>query len=683
MASKKLDKLRQWAGEVIPFKDKTAVTDEFKALENDIELRRKGIARLQLVSENYHRFLSKKKEILSEESAKLSARDAFGIVMISHGEEFGEDSAFGSSLVKFGQGMCRLATLQETQALTFKDTFFASLKMYHDEIKEYHVQRKKLENRRANYDAANSKVERLKNSKKDKDKEEADVEFDICKSKYEETSEDVRARMHAIQENEIDQLRELSRFLEMEIRFAEQYLDVLRGVKEDWIDDVTLERVAAARPPPRPPASAHSTPNNKQGSVRSHRSTRSQVIESSDEDDVAAPAKLTRRKSSSARHRSDTEKVSSRPSSRTSRQRADSAATVGASEKGEDKEKEKEKDKDKTSVRLSVAGWASSAIDSVMGGRGKKDKENFSTLADEEGGADAEEKSSSTRPTLLRRHSSKSQPGSKKNTPSSSPSAAFRSLKPFSAGTSSGPPKMVRAIDDFSGSVDELSFRIGDEIVLSNEVIEGWWMGELRGKKGLFPTSYTEPIQNSPSPAKLQRLPSWKRGSGPTSDEDMSKTTLVNQDESDTHSHTVTSDDDDHPFSDSNYLSSRSAIIPSYPSSYTGHHPRDSATEDENETDYNPLLVNDSFADIHGEGEPPNLVRQPSFGKKPPPPPPPPRRSALPGLAPPPIPQRNRTSSSLSSLTSTPANSSPFDSPMRSTFSVNDQYADTNPFDRK
>ena len=43
--------------------------------------------------------------------------------------------------------------------------------------------------------------------------------------------------MHAIQENEIDQLRELSKFLEMEIRFAEQYLDVLRGVKEDWIDE--------------------------------------------------------------------------------------------------------------------------------------------------------------------------------------------------------------------------------------------------------------------------------------------------------------------------------------------------------------------------------------------------------------------------------------------------------------
>jgi len=112
-----------------------------------------------------------------------------------------DNQSIGTSLVKFGQGMCKIATLQETQALTFKDTFSASLKMYHDEIKEYHIQRKKLESRRCagdistinllsltilhrlNYDAAASKVDRLKGSKKDKDKEEADVELDICKSK--------------------------------------------------------------------------------------------------------------------------------------------------------------------------------------------------------------------------------------------------------------------------------------------------------------------------------------------------------------------------------------------------------------------------------------------------------------------------------------------------------------------
>ena len=410
------------------------------------------------------------------------------------------------------------------------------------------------------------------------------------------------------------------------------------------------------------------------------------MIESSDDDDAPPPQKLTRRKSSGARRKSDTSKVPSRPSSRTSRRRADSTATVGASEKEREKEKEKEKDR---SVRLSVTGWASSALDSVMNGRGKKDKENFATLEDGEGGGDDDgvDKSPTTRPSLPRRQSSRSQPGSKRNTPSSSPSTAFKTLKALTGTSSSGNSKMVRAVNDFSGSADELSFRVGDEIVLLNEVIEGWWMGELRGKKGLFPTSHTEPMtHHSPSPAKLQLLPGRRRGSGPsgpTSDEDMSKTTLVNQDDSDTFSHLMTSDDDEHPFSDSNYLATRNAITPSYPSSYPSHRPPDSVTEDEN--DYNPLLKNDSYGDIvHVQNEQQSpLVRMSSFGRKPPPPPPPPRRHPAPGLAPPPIPQRNRTSSAVSSLNSSPADTSPFDSPMRSTFSVNNTGVGTNPFDKK
>lgn len=402
------------------------------------------------------------------------------------------------------------------------------------------------------------------------------------------------------------------------------------------------------------------------------------MIESSD-DEAPPPPKLLKRRSSNARRKSDTDRAPSRPSSRTSRRRADSTATVGASEK------EREKEKDRTSARLSVTGWASSAIDSMRNGRGKKDKENFATLEDGEGGANGEDKNASTRPPLIRRQSSKSQPGSKKNTPSSSPSTTFRTLKALT-GVSSDSPKMVRAVDDFSGSVDELSFRVGDEIVLLNEVIEGWWMGELRGKKGLFPTSHTEPIQSPSSPAKLRRLPSWRRGSGPsgpTSDEDMSKTTLVNQDDSDAVSHLMTSDDDDHPFSDSNYLATRSAITPSYPSSYPGHRPPDSATEEEMENDDNPLLQSDSYSDIHVQYEQPPLARKPSFGRKPPPPPPPPRRNPAPGLAPPPIPQRHRAGSAVSSLNSNSAGSSPFDSPMRSTFSVNNIGASTNPFDKK
>jgi hypothetical protein len=43
--------------------------------------------------------------------------------------------------------------------------------------------------------------------------------------------------MHAIQENEIGQLRDLTSFLDVEINFVERYLDVLKDVKSDWYDE--------------------------------------------------------------------------------------------------------------------------------------------------------------------------------------------------------------------------------------------------------------------------------------------------------------------------------------------------------------------------------------------------------------------------------------------------------------
>ncbi len=43
--------------------------------------------------------------------------------------------------------------------------------------------------------------------------------------------------MYAIQEDELEQLRELTGFLDMEIHFVEQYLYVLKEAKSSWIDE--------------------------------------------------------------------------------------------------------------------------------------------------------------------------------------------------------------------------------------------------------------------------------------------------------------------------------------------------------------------------------------------------------------------------------------------------------------
>ena len=43
--------------------------------------------------------------------------------------------------------------------------------------------------------------------------------------------------MYAIQENELEQLRDLTSFLDNEVHFVEQYLEVLRDVKSNWVDE--------------------------------------------------------------------------------------------------------------------------------------------------------------------------------------------------------------------------------------------------------------------------------------------------------------------------------------------------------------------------------------------------------------------------------------------------------------
>ena len=78
----------------------------------------------------------------------MLAVDALGAVMIKHGEEFGEDSAYGQSLVSFGRAHCNVASLQESYALTLEETYLTAVRQSEDEIKEYQAQRKKLESRR-------------------------------------------------------------------------------------------------------------------------------------------------------------------------------------------------------------------------------------------------------------------------------------------------------------------------------------------------------------------------------------------------------------------------------------------------------------------------------------------------------------------------------------------------------
>ncbi|KAI0920213.1 hypothetical protein AcV5_010014 [Taiwanofungus camphoratus] len=474
--------------------------------------------------------------------------------MIKHGEEFGDDSAFGISLVNMGRAHCKIATLQETFAMRFEDTYLSSITQMEDEIKEYQAQRKKLESRRLSYDAAISKLEKVKSSKKEKEKErkEAEDEWAKAKSRFEETSEDVRARMHAIQENEMVQLRELTAFLDLEMNFVEQYLEVLRDVKAGWIDEATMAQMEAARPQSPMHTFARTSVELNSSSARSNKSIslRSNHGESSGEEFAheepprSRGLSLTRRKSEAG------SKPPSRSQSRASRKRSGSTATVSS---------EKEREKDKMSRKMNVTGWASSAVSSVTGRSKKdKDKDNFAALRDEDESDEhgREDYGEPKRPSSALSSSSRiSRHRSKSST--SLPKMPTRVPKsPHINPQGRSPRKVVVALHDFAaGSSDELTFRAGDQIVVLNEVLDEWWMGELGGRRGLFPTTYTEVISSSTElkPPLPLRPPLMLRGKGASAPAALSLDDMEGKHKpfsADVDDNDVSNSDDEHPFSD-------------------------------------------------------------------------------------------------------------------------------------
>jgi hypothetical protein len=217
-------------------------------------------------------------------------------------------------------------------------------------------------------------------------------------------------------------------------------------------------------------------------------------------------------------------------------------------DEAEKEPKEKEKDATERTRRMSVAGWASSAVESVTGGRGtskkNKDKDSFAALDDDDVHADQNgvevppghkvRKSSSFR-GLASRGSFKSK--SKESLATQSPKPAPRILKPPSLQDR----KVVKALYDFSGSSDELSFKAGEDIVVLNEVLDDWWMGQLPdGRQGLFPTSYTEPADGH-SKTTLSNRP-YQNGT-PGYLQPILSPGLYNHDND--HDHYLTSDADD------------------------------------------------------------------------------------------------------------------------------------------
>lgn len=152
-----------------------------------------------------------------------------------------------------------------------------------------------------------------------------------------------------------------------------------------------------------------------------------------------------------------------------------------------------------------VSAWVGDAMSSVMSRNKPRvaDKETFSALADDDAdgdGADeqATEGKRSRRSSVRSTKSRSSVSGDKKQKRQSVHSIFDKSTN--------GKKAIVKAVQDFQGSQDELSFKIGDEILVLQETVDDWWLGEMDdGRKGLFPADRVIAIKRSNSQTGLAK----------------------------------------------------------------------------------------------------------------------------------------------------------------------------------
>ncbi|KAF2422073.1 BAR-domain-containing protein [Tothia fuscella] len=224
---KKLDRFKQWAGEKMGGEAKTSTSEDFKALEAEMNLRHEGMDKLQKSMTVYIKSLSKRNE--GEDREKLLPVGYLGSTMIAHGQDFSHDSEFGNCLQSMGRANESIARRQETYVANATASWLESLERSLAQMKEYQAARKKLETRRLAYDASLAKMQKAK-------KEDFRVEEELRaqKAKYEESNEDVFRRMEDIKEAEVESVNDMTSFLDAELAYYDSCKEILLQLKKEW-----------------------------------------------------------------------------------------------------------------------------------------------------------------------------------------------------------------------------------------------------------------------------------------------------------------------------------------------------------------------------------------------------------------------------------------------------------------
>uniref|UniRef100_A0A3Q0SGU3 Endophilin-A n=1 Tax=Amphilophus citrinellus TaxID=61819 RepID=A0A3Q0SGU3_AMPCI len=145
-----------------------------------------------------------------------------GECMTKYGQEMGENSNFGGALLDVGESMKRLAEVKDALDIDVKQNFIDPLQAIAEkDIKDIQYHLKKLESRRLDYDYKKKRQGKIQ-----------DEEIRQALEKFDESREMAERSMYNLLETDVEQVSQLSSFVESLLQYHRQATQVMEELSE-------------------------------------------------------------------------------------------------------------------------------------------------------------------------------------------------------------------------------------------------------------------------------------------------------------------------------------------------------------------------------------------------------------------------------------------------------------------
>lgn len=231
--SKFFNKVRQATAEKVMGADKTILDNEYLELSRRMDATIKGIdtvikcTEVLLIPNPNTRTKFAMKERMGKQDRKIPQPEGeLGEAMVKHGRLIGEDTNFGNALIMVGESEKQVGEARDALDAEVQANFMKPLDEFmKKEVKDVMYHRKKMESRRLDYD-----FKRRKQMKSPDPKLEDEAR--IAEQKFEESKELSWNGMATILENDAEQVSQLYAFVQAQLAFHENSVQILRQLND-------------------------------------------------------------------------------------------------------------------------------------------------------------------------------------------------------------------------------------------------------------------------------------------------------------------------------------------------------------------------------------------------------------------------------------------------------------------